>query len=90
MSNYKNISITIGLYVISLIISLTGISLSHSIDINNYITALFIAFFLLVGVGFSLKSNKQKESSWLGSLLGVIGIIGTILVFLAAYLSSMQ
>lgn len=90
MKKYKNILITVGLYAISLIISLTGISLSHSIDINNYTTALFITFFLLVGVGFSLKSNKQKESSWLGSLLGVIGITETILIFLAAYLSSMQ
>lgn len=41
--------------------------------LNNSILAVLFAIILL-GVFFGLKSNKSKESAWLGNLLAATGI----------------
>ncbi|OHA16856.1 MAG: hypothetical protein A3C79_00825 [Candidatus Taylorbacteria bacterium RIFCSPHIGHO2_02_FULL_45_28] len=86
----KNIYIAIGSYVLALLVMLIGIPVSASPDTNNLTIAIVTAIFLVIGIIFSLKSNKAKESSWIGSLLGIIGILWLIFTFIVLYLSSMQ
>lgn len=91
MKTHKNISLAIGFYIIASVVSFTGIPFRGLIGTPgtyNLAVAILTGILLLIGVMFSLKSNKQKESSWAGNLLGIVGILSIIFTFGALYISS--
>lgn len=93
MKQYKNALLSLGFYVLALIVIVTGIpfkGLIESVKSYNLATASLIGVFVIVGVIFSLKSNKAKESSWAGNLLFVIGVLGFIFNLFVFSISSSQ
>ena len=93
MKQYKNVLLSLGFYVLALIINFTGMPLKSLIDTiqtYNFATASLIGVILIVGIIFSLRSNKHKESPWAGNLLFVIGVLGFIFNIFVFSLASSQ
>lgn len=96
MKTHKNIFLSLSFFLAAAIWVVLWIlpgkdlllySPSNTIE-ATYIIPHFVL--VIIGIFFSLKSNKRKESPWMGSLLGVIGILWLIFVSLGLYLASMQ
>lgn len=84
LKKYKFASTSLSLYIIALIwygtwffygSNLIDVSKSNlTLDtLNNSIIAVFLLI-VLSGVFFGLKSNKKKESQWVGNLLAALGL----------------
>lgn len=89
IKKYKNISFSIGSYILAFIITYvlpylippsfntTIINLASKYGDYIFLTPFFML--IILGIFFGARSNKLKESSWVGNLLIVLGIV--IIIF---------
>jgi hypothetical protein len=94
MKHHKNIVLSLSSYAIALIWFFSvvfiadffikpGTAVSSTIGSVTNITFLGIFFIIIFGgIFFALKSNKQKESSWVGNFLAAFGIVGFLFYLL--------
>jgi FtsH-binding integral membrane protein len=78
MKKYKNTLLSLGCYIIAVLIVYLIFASAPSLGPDPYYFAylLWIGFILVpVGIFFGFKSDKQKESSWCGNLLMIVGVL---------------
>lgn len=81
MKKYINISISVVLYIVAVVWAFTkGEALLYA---HPWLAAGFTILLLLVGIILSVKSVNRKETTWVGRISIVIGLILLLLSIVA-------
>jgi len=95
MKKYKNICLSIGMYIIATLTTAPlvydiippGVRLFIPINPIEYIMLVILGILSsTLGIFFSIKAIKSKESLWAGAILTIIGILLFAVAFLFVWL----
>lgn len=88
MKKYKNIKLSFGAYAIALLIMiLWNYIVPQSPKSVNWTGLILFTLFIITGIFFGFKSNHQKESTWLGYLMILIGFLVLLSPLIIYYIS---
>ncbi len=97
MKKYKNIILSLEMYGAAIAWYFSGLFVGTLLPFYQYGTAmtnilngivLYPPLILsLIGIYFGFKSNKTNESSWLGSVMILIGVLVILSPFILTFIS---
>lgn len=91
MKKYKNIHISLSSYILAALVSLLWTYVvPTSPESPNWTGLILFTLLILTGIFFGFRSNYEKESSWAGKIMILIGLLilvsPIILFYIGAHL----
>ena len=85
MNKYKNACLSLVSMVFTFLLMYLLYAGGHYLETSPFVLVL-IPVLDVFGIFFAVRSMNRKESSWIGTVLGIIGLITLVLIIFVAYL----